>query len=202
MTKRCTICHHPDRPAIDLAVAGGLVKRAIAARFHISADALWRHSQAHLTPELKAALALKLIRREGDTRAVLLEEGAGAVEALRAIRAPLFGRFLAAVDIGDDRSAVALAGRLHEGLALSAKLTGELMPHMAVNIGAVVLHPDYQRLRGALLRVLSRFPEAREAVAAEFRQFGEAAATEMARSVPRPATPMIEGVGIEVSDAA
>ena len=57
---------------------------AIAERFKVSPDAVWRHGREHLSPELKAALALKLIRREGDTRAVLLEEGAGAVEALRA----------------------------------------------------------------------------------------------------------------------
>jgi hypothetical protein len=84
-------------------------------------------------------------------------------------------------------------------LALSAKLTGELVPHASVNITNLVLSPDYQRLRGELLRVLSRFPEARAAIVETFRQFGEVAAGEMARSVPRP---MIEGTFSEVSDAA
>ena len=78
---------------------------------------------------MRAALATKLLQREGDTRRILLEEGAGVTEALKAIRGPLFGLFLAAVDTGDNKAASALSGRLHENLALTAKLTGELVPH-------------------------------------------------------------------------
>lgn len=196
--KRCTICTNAARPQIDLAICAGASKRAIGERFKVSPAAVWRHGKDHLSPELKAALALKLIRREGDTRAVLLEEGAGAVEALRAIRAPLFGRFLAAVDVGDDRAAAALAGRLHEGLSLSARLTGELLPAAGVSITNIVLSPDYQRLRGDLIRALASYPAAREAVAAAFRRFGEHAAGEMARGMPR----VIEGTATEVADAA
>jgi hypothetical protein len=54
---RCTICNHPARPQIDLAIATGLSKRAIAQRFQVSRDAVWRHAQAHLTAEMRAALA-------------------------------------------------------------------------------------------------------------------------------------------------
>ena len=32
---RCTICNHPARPQIDLAIATGLSKRAIAQRFSV-----------------------------------------------------------------------------------------------------------------------------------------------------------------------
>src|SRR5690349_25010826 len=122
---RCTICNHPARPQIDLAIATGVAKRAIAERFQVSRNAVWRHAQAHLTAEMRAALATKLLQREGDTRRILLEEGAGVSDALKAIRGPLFGLFLAAVDTGDNRAATALSGRLHENLALVAKLTGE-----------------------------------------------------------------------------
>src|SRR6266568_8249215 len=139
MTKRCTVCLHADRPQIDLAIAGGLSIRVIGQRHGVSSDAVWRHGQHHLSPEIKAALALKLVRKEGDVRAVLLEEGAGTIEALRAIRAPLFGRFLAAVDVGDDRAAAALSARLHEGLQLSARLTGQLMPAASVSIVNIAL---------------------------------------------------------------
>ena len=67
-------------------------------------------------------------------RRVLLEEGTGIVEALKAVRGPLFGLFLAAVDVGDIKTAANLAGPLHESLSLSAKVTGELTPHAAVSI--------------------------------------------------------------------
>ena len=54
---RCTICKHPASPQIDLAIATGLSKRAMAERFGVSRDAVWRHAQAHLTAEMRAALA-------------------------------------------------------------------------------------------------------------------------------------------------
>src|SRR5215472_543685 len=121
----CTICRHPDRPQIDLAVAVGCPQTQVALRYEVSSDALWRHAKSHLSPEVKAALATKILAREGDMRRVLLEEGAGIVDALKAVRGPLFGLYLAAIDVGDSNSAAKLAGRLHESLSLSAKVTGE-----------------------------------------------------------------------------
>jgi hypothetical protein len=197
---RCTICAHAARPQIDLSIATGLSKRHIAQRFRVSPDAVWRHGKEHLSPELKTALALKLLVKEGDTRAVLLEEGAGAVEALRAIRAPMFGLFLQAIEIGDSRSVAALAGRLHEGLTLSARLTGQLVPAAGTTIQNIVLSADYIALRSSLLAALRPFPEAARAVAEVFRTTGEHAAAEMHQSVPRPM--MIEAQATEVEHAA
>src|SRR5690348_7655916 len=168
---RCTICNHPARPQIDLAIATGLSKRAVAERFGVSRDAVWRHAQAHLTAEMRAALATKLLQREGDTQRILLEEGAGVTEALKAIRGPLFGLFVAAADTGDNRAATALSGRLHENLALVAKLTGELVPHAGTTITNILLSPDFQRLRAELMRVLARYPEAQAQVAGRSRQY-------------------------------
>jgi hypothetical protein len=176
---RCTICIHPARPQIDLAIATGLSKRAIAQRVEVSPDAVWRHCQAHVTAEMRSVLTVRLLQREGDVRRILLEEGPGVVEALKAIRGPLFGLFLIAVDTGDSKTAAALAGRLHESLALSAKLSGELVPHAGVSITNVLLSPDFIRLRGELLRVLERYPEARDEVAAAFRRAGLQAVAEI-----------------------
>jgi hypothetical protein len=142
---RCTICNHLARPQIDLAIATGLSKRAVAQRFQVSRDAVWRHAQAHLTAEMRAALATKLLQREGDTRRILLEEGVGVAEALKAIRGPLFGLFLVAVDTGDSRAAAAISGRLHENLGLVAKLTGELAPHAGTTITNILLSTDFHR---------------------------------------------------------
>jgi len=194
---RCTICNHSARPQIDLATATGQPKRAVARRFGVSRDALWRHARAHLTTEMRAALATKLLQREGDTRRILLEEGAGVTEALKAIRGPLFGLFLAAVDTGDNKAAAALSGRLHENLALIAKLTGELVPHAGTSITNILLAPDFQRLRAELIRVLTRYPEAQAEVAAVFRQAGLRAATEMGASPEK----IIEALPVEADDA-
>ena len=195
---RCTICNHPARPQIDLAIATGLSKRAVAERFGTSRDAVWRHARAHLTAEMRGALATKLLQREGDTRRILLEEGAGVTEALKAIRGPLFGLFLAAVDTGDNKAAAALSGRLHENLALVAKLTGELVPHAGTSITNVLLSPDFQRLRAELIRVLARHPDAQAEVAAVFRQAGLRAATEMGASTGK----MIEALPVGAEHAA
>ena len=108
-----------------LAIATGISRRLIAARFKVCADAAWRHGREHLTPEIRAALATKVLAREGDMHRILLEEGSGVVEALKAIRGPLFGMFLTAIDLGDAKAATAISGRLHESLSLTAKLTGE-----------------------------------------------------------------------------
>lgn len=177
--RRCTICQHPQRPNIDLAIATGISRRLIAARFKVSADAAWRHGREHLTPEIRAALATKVLAREGDMRRILLEEGTGIVEGLKAIRGPLFGMFLTAIDLGDAKAATAISGRLHESLSLTAKLTGELVPHAGVSITNVLLSPDFMRLRAELLRVLARYPEARDEVVAVFRQAGQRAGEEM-----------------------
>ena len=76
---------------------------------------------------------------------------------------PAIGAFqpiMAGSDLGDAEAA-AISGRLHESLSLTAKLTGELVPHAGVSITNVLLSPDFMRLRAELLRVLARYPEAR-----------------------------------------
>src|SRR6266704_1575259 len=116
--RRCTICQHPQRPNIDLAIATGISRRLIAARFKVSADAAWRHGHEHLTPEIRAALATTV-------------------------------------------------------------LAGEGVPHAGGSITNVLLSPDFRQLRAKLLRVLARYPEARDEVAAVFRRAGQRAAAEM-----------------------
>jgi hypothetical protein len=91
---------------------------------------------------------------------------------LRAIRGPLFGLFLAAVDTGDNKAASTLSGRLHENLARTAKLTGELVPHAGTSITNILLSPDFQRLRAELIRVLARYPQAQAEVAAVSHRSG------------------------------
>jgi hypothetical protein len=194
---RCSICQHPNRGGTDLAIASHVTMKKIGERFGVSAHAAWRHGK-HLGPELKAALALKLTVRQRDISAIVLEEGTTTIEQLRAVRAPLFSRFLACVDAGDDRAAAALAGRLHEGLQISAKLAGELVPAISTQIQNIVLSPDYIRLRSDLLAALRPFPEAAAAVTAVFRCAGEHAANEMRRTAPK----MIEAQATEVCDAA
>jgi hypothetical protein len=50
-------------------------------------------------------------------RRILLEEGTRVVEALKAIRGPLFGMFLTAIDLGEAKAANTKIG-LEEALEL------------------------------------------------------------------------------------
>jgi hypothetical protein len=198
---RCSVCRHENRAAIDLALAGGIAAQAIAKRHGLGRQSVWRHGREHLSSELKAALSLKLLRREGSARQVVLEEGANTLEILKSIRALLFTRFLSAVDSGDDRAVVSLSGRLLESLQISAKLTGELVPAANVNVTTIVLQPGFQEFRAQLLAILRQYPDAARAVSDAFRGLGETASEEMRRSVPQPA-PMIEGTATVIDDAA
>ena len=55
MPRKCTICTHPQREAIDTALVKGDSIRDIAGRFEISRSALSRHKDAHLPVALVQA---------------------------------------------------------------------------------------------------------------------------------------------------
>ena len=131
-----------------------------ASASNVPPDAVWRHGRLHLTSEMRAAIGQKLIGREEDLRVSVIEETNGLVGSLKAIRSPLFRLFLGAVECQNGKLAAALSGRLHENLAMAAKVTGEIAPHAGISITNVLLSPDFLRLRQMLLSALRRHPEA------------------------------------------
>jgi hypothetical protein len=52
MPRRCTICDHPTRDAIDRALVAGQALRDIAGQYHLSKSALARHKERHAHPAL------------------------------------------------------------------------------------------------------------------------------------------------------
>src|SRR5262252_4292095 len=48
MPRVCTICTHPDRPAVERALRGRTPLRTIATRWSVSKTALLRHRDAHM----------------------------------------------------------------------------------------------------------------------------------------------------------
>ena len=60
------LCRTPLSSPCPLSAMPTRFSAVIAARFKVSADAAWRHGRAHLTPEIRAALATKVLAREGD----------------------------------------------------------------------------------------------------------------------------------------
>jgi hypothetical protein len=55
MARRCTVCGHPEREAIDHALVAGEELRGIARTFALSEDAVTRHKNTHLPTHLAKA---------------------------------------------------------------------------------------------------------------------------------------------------
>ena len=113
-----------------------------------------------------------LLQRERDTRRILLEEGVGVADALKANpRSPVRpvsrrGRYRR-----QQRGGRVIRPDARKPGA-RAKLTGEAAPHAGTTITNILLSPDFQRLRGKLMRVLARYRDAQPEVAFVFRPAG------------------------------
>lgn len=56
MARKCTICVHPERYSIELALLHRVPMRVIASRFRVSEDAVWRHSKhGHIAKGMREA---------------------------------------------------------------------------------------------------------------------------------------------------
>jgi hypothetical protein len=96
----CMVCASPERDAIDVELAGGRPRRAVATQYRRTEASVRRHAHAHLQPGLHrvaeqreslrlGALLDGLVRLAGQTDAILAEAvsaGGDARLALAAIR--------------------------------------------------------------------------------------------------------------------
>ena len=115
MARRCSICQHADREAIDSSLIRGEPLRSIAGRHGLSATALHRHKVAHLPKALALAQEAEEIVRADS----LLEE----VGALLARTDTIYTESVA----NDDMRLALSAIREKRGcLELLGKVTGEL----------------------------------------------------------------------------
>jgi len=156
MPRRCTICDHPQREAIDQALVAREAFRNIAQRFAASPDAVYRHKQDHLPQHLcQAKAAQEVTQADG----LLAKVEALAADATR-IQAT------AAAD-GDLRTALQGIRELVRIIELQARLLGELKDSTTVN---VLVLPQWQSLRTTILVALAPYPEARAVVATALLQ--------------------------------
>jgi hypothetical protein len=168
----CTVCAHTERVRIELLLAGGAGQKAVGRKFGLSKDSVHRHWANHVSDERRAALMFGPVQREA-LASHLMEESSSVIEHYRAVRAGLYALYDAAVTAGDRNGGALLAGRLHENLGAIARLTGQLAasPLVQVNQTNIFLHdPAFASFQADLIRVLSRFPDARAAVLAEFER--------------------------------
>ena len=195
---KCTVCAHPQRYQIELAIVSGVAFRAIGKKYEVSADAVWRHARNHVPPERRSELVAGPLKpAELAQRAA--DEGMTLLEYVAMVRNSLMARFLAASEADDRNGTALIAGRLLDCLRLTAQLSGELSKAGATvttNI-AILKSPLMADLQSMLIRTLSPYPEARAAV---LRGLEELSARSL-QSAPLPAssgrllegTPHLEG---------
>ena len=155
-TGRCKLCAYPDRARIERALAAGASLRATAKRYKTPYHALRRHWVNHVNAEARAAYVAGCGTSKDQLEELITDTSLSVLDHLRIIRARLYSGFDAASETGDRVNLDRLAGRLHENLALAAKLTGELQrgPLLAVQ-NSVLINPDYTRAIACLVAAVS-----------------------------------------------
>ena len=150
MARRCTVCAHPDRPAIDRAMVRRTAFRTIAQQYGVSAWAALRHHDDHLPAELAKAQAAAEVAQADDLLA-----------QVKALRSKAMSILLAAERQGDYRTALAGIREARGCLELLAELEQRIDRRPTVNL---LVSPEWVRVRSALLAALRPFPAARTAV--------------------------------------
>jgi hypothetical protein len=171
---RCGVCGCAARVQIELLLAGGASQRAVSRKYRLSHHALSRHWAGHVSEERKANLVLGPVQRHA-LAARVAEESSSVIDQLRVVRAGLFQTYDAALTAGDRLSIASIAGRLHENMRIAGGITGELASSPLVQINnqtnnILINDPAFAAFQADLIRVLSRFPQARDAVLAEFER--------------------------------
>jgi hypothetical protein len=161
--RQCTVCQHRERAGVDLALARGVSVRALASRYKLGRDALYRHQKNHLPAQLRASLiagpdlSIDLDRlRETESQSLLAN--------LVNLRGRLFSSLDVAEEHGDANMAARVANALHTNLELTGKLLGDLTSGHS-NVTNVLVLPAYVEMRVELVNALRPFPDAARAVA-------------------------------------
>jgi hypothetical protein len=162
----CTICRHPRRHQIEIGLTHRVPMRALAIRFSCSPDALQRHKQNHLTPQMMAAILAAQKPSEVDLEALQRSESEGILAQLVTQRARLQQQSDLALELGDAGGAVAAERAITNNLELVAKLLGTLVTRHSVTRTSILISADYLQLRQSIVTALRPYPEAARAVGA------------------------------------
>ena len=168
MSRRCTVCDHPGREAIDKALVSGAPLGTIARDKGVSRNALRRHRDNHIPGLLERAKkatahATRLVinaeaRKDGHALDV--------VEQLKAINAASWESLRAARQEQDRDGVLRATDRVLKQIELEAKLLGMLQtPGVTINTNA-----EWIEVQAAIVVVLADYPDARRAIAKKLEE--------------------------------
>ena len=182
MSRRCTVCAHPDRAGIDAAIVAGKPYRRIATQHSLTEAAIRRH-RVHIPADISKAHHAREITRADDLLARVqrhLEKLDTALEAAAVAR-----------DIA------ALAREARETARLLLEVEGRLRvaPQVAVTVNLATA-PEFLALVARVKQALLPYREAYTAVVAELEgaKVSRAAPALLARS-PGHATAVVISEG-------
>lgn len=149
---------------MELMLVSGVGRRAVARKFGVSADAVWRHGKGHISDEHRAQLLggpLKL-RELADKAA---DEGLSLLEHLEVLRSSAERRYFACAEAGDNQADTIL-GRITDLIRLQGQFTGDLQraTTQITNNVAILGSPLVADLKVMLIQRLRPFPDAWRAV--------------------------------------
>ena len=121
----CQICRHPERARIEMAHVARCSLDAIARKFNVQRDAVWRHCKHHLSEEQRAQYLDDVPVQELLQRAA--DEGVGLMDYLRITRSIVLQQLQLAASMNDKHATASLSGRMVEVLREIGRMTGELM---------------------------------------------------------------------------
>jgi hypothetical protein len=181
----CTICHHPTRHAVELALVHRTPLRVIADRYDVSKDALYRHRKLHLTAAMRAALLTASKPIDATELARLQKsESENMLATLQAQRARLLITSDLSVSWGNIPTMIAAERAITSNLELTSKLLGMLVQRHEVEHVNLLVSPSYLELRHALVTALRPHPAAAADVARVLHELEAKAAVDIrARAV-------------------
>ena len=142
MPRLCTICHHPDREAIDKALIAGEPFRNIAKRTGTSPTALFRHKSDHLAASLiKAKEAADLASADSVLQSI--RDQLGQITRLDTSAEEILNQAKKSRDLRTALRAIRELSNLHREkratLELVARITGELEQAKQPGQGGAIL---------------------------------------------------------------
>lgn len=177
MAQPCSVCEHPDRAQVEIALANGVAQRVLALRYGLDRSQLSRHFARHVPDAHKVRLRTRAARSDEELAALRDTESKSLLDNLTWQRVRLYANADAAAAIGDlagERAALAEASRVTER---TAKLLGELDQHITVNHQInLVADPIWHMLRTELVRALRPYGDAHPAAIAALQRVEQMAA--------------------------
>ena len=150
MPRACSTCQHPERAAIDRALAGGASNRRVAALYGVSEASIRRHKSNHL--------ARKLVLAE---KAAVVAEADNLLDRLEALQSRTLAILEAAEQERDHRMALAAIAQARRNLEVVGEITKELDRAGTIKLE---LSPEWLQLRGVIVAALAPHPAALDSV--------------------------------------